>query len=133
MGLESIQNRYLDGRAVLNCGDATAGEIDEEVMKMLKGAYAEAKRLLAENREALDKIAAFLIEKETITGKEFMKIFREVKGIQEPEESEEDQTREREGRIVMKPLPDTSADKASEDPETGVTGKETPEMPADGE
>lgn len=133
MGLESIQNRYLDGRAVLNCGDATAGEIDEEVMKMLKGAYAEAKRLLAENREALDKIAAFLIEKETITGKEFMKIFREVKGIQEPEESEEDQTREREGRIVMKPLPDTSTDKASEDPETGVTGKETPEMPADGE
>ena len=100
---------------------------------MLKGAYAEAKRLLAENREALDKIAAFLIEKETITGKEFMKIFREVKGIQEPEESEEDQPREREGRIVMKPLPDTSADKASEDPETGVTGKETPEMPADGE
>ena len=85
MGLESIQNRYLDGRAVLNCGDATAGEIDEEVMKMLKGAYAEAKKLLAENREALDKIAAFLIEKETITGKEFMKIFREVKGIPEPD------------------------------------------------
>lgn len=106
MGLESIQNRYLDGRAVLNCGDATAGEIDEEVMKMLKEAYAEAKRLLAENREALDKIAAFLIEKETITGKEFMKIFREVKGIQDPEENEEDQPREREGRIAMKPVPD---------------------------
>ena len=106
MGLESIQNRYLDGRAVLNCGDATAGEIDEEVMKMLKEAYAEAKRLLAENREVLDKIAAFLIEKETITGKEFMKIFREVKGIQDPEENEEDQPREREGRIAMKPVPD---------------------------
>ena len=106
MGLESIQNRYLDGRAVLNCGDATAGEIDEEVMKMLKEAYAEAMRLLAENREALDKIAAFLIEKETITGKEFMKIFREVKGIQDPEENEEDQPREREGRIAMKPVPD---------------------------
>ena len=106
MGLESIQTRYLDGRAVLNCGDATAGEIDEEVMKMLKEAYAEAKRLLAENREALDKIAAFLIEKETITGKEFMKIFREVKGIQDPEENEEDQPREREGRIAMKPVPD---------------------------
>ena len=87
MGLESIQNRYLDGRAVLNCGDATAGEIDEEVMKMLKAAYAEAKRLLADNREALDKIADFLIEKETITGKEFMKIFREVKGLPEPEEN----------------------------------------------
>ena len=102
MGLESIQNRYLDGRAVLNCGDATAGEIDEEVMKMLKGAYAEAKKLLAENREALDKIAAFLIEKETITGKEFMKIFREVKGIPEPDEIEESSSTEREGRIVMK-------------------------------
>ena len=90
MGLESVQNKYLDGRAVLNCGDATAGEIDEEVMKMLKAAYAEAKRLLGENREALDKIAAFLIEKETITGKEFMKIFRQVKGIPEPAENETD-------------------------------------------
>ncbi len=103
MGLESIQNRYLDGRAVLNCGDATAGEIDEEVMKMLKGAYAEAKKLLAENREALDKIAAFLIEKETITGKEFMKIFREVKGIPEPDENETEGAEEREGRITMNP------------------------------
>ena len=110
MGLESIQNRYLDGRAVLNCGDATAGEIDEEVMKMLKSAYAEAKKLLAENREALDKIADFLIEKETITGKEFMKIFREVKGIPEPEEGEE-QDEEKQERIAMKPaeLPDNSA------------------------
>lgn len=86
MGLESIQNRYLDGRPVLNCGEATAAEIDQEVMKMLKAAYEEAKRLLTENREALDKIAAFLIEKETITGKEFMKIFREVQGIEEEEE-----------------------------------------------
>lgn len=78
MGLESIQNRYLDGRAVLNCGEATASEIDQEVMKMLKAAYEEAKCLLSENREALDKIAAYLIEKETITGKEFMDIFHEV-------------------------------------------------------
>lgn len=101
MGLESIQNRYLDGRAVLNCGDATAAEIDEEVMKMLKAAYEEAKRLLAENREALDKIAAFLIERETITGKEFMKIFREVKGLPEPDETEEKESAQ-EGRIMMK-------------------------------
>jgi cell division protease FtsH len=78
MGLESVQNRYLDGRAVLNCGEATASEIDQEVMKMLKKAYEEAKRLLSENRKALDRIAAFLIEKETITGKEFMEIFHEV-------------------------------------------------------
>ncbi len=89
MGLESIQNRYLDGRAVLNCGEATASEIDNEVMQMLKGAYEEAKRLLSENREALDKIAAFLIEKETITGKEFMEIFHKVQGIEEVEEPKE--------------------------------------------
>ena len=84
IGLESVQSRYLDGRPVMNCGEATAAAIDGEVMDMLKKAYKEAKRLLTENREALDKIAAFLIEKETITGKEFMKIFREVKGIEEP-------------------------------------------------
>ena len=105
MGLESIQNRYLDGRAVMNCGEATASEIDEEVMRMLKAAYEEAKKLLSENREALDKIAAFLIERETITGKEFMKIFREVKGIPEPESDSEGEAR-REERISMKPMED---------------------------
>ena len=77
IGLESVQNRYLDGRPVMNCGQETASEIDHEVMKMLKEAYEEAKKLLSEHRESLDKIAAFLIEKETITGKEFMKIFHE--------------------------------------------------------
>ena len=107
MGLESVQNKYLDGRAVLNCGDATAAEIDEEVMKMLKQAYAEAKRLLSENREALDKIAAFLIEKETITGKEFMKIFREVKGMPAPEEGQEEKIQTE--RISMKPVENTEA------------------------
>lgn len=106
IGLESVQHRYLDGRAVMNCGEATAAEIDKEVMEMLKKAYAEAKSLLTENREALDKIAAFLIEKETITGKEFMKIFREVKGIPEPEESQD----KKEDRIVMKPTENAEAD-----------------------
>lgn len=81
MGLESIENRYLDGRAVLNCGDATAAEIDKEVMAILKDCYKRAENLLADNREVLDKIAAFLVEKETITGKEFMDIFKEVKGL----------------------------------------------------
>ena len=80
MGLESVQHKYLDGRAVLNCGEATASEIDQEVMKMLKNSYEEAKRLLSENRKALDEIAAFLIDKETITGKEFMEIFHKVQG-----------------------------------------------------
>ena len=80
MGLESVQHKYLDGRAVLNCGEATASEIDQEVMKMLKASYEEAKKLLSENRKTLDEIAAFLIEKETITGKEFMDIFHKVQG-----------------------------------------------------
>ena len=93
MGLETKENQYLSGRTVLNCSDVTAAEIDQEVMIILKDSYEEAKRLLMENRDALDKIADFLIEKETITGKEFMKIFRKVKGLPEPEEkpAQEDQ------------------------------------------
>ena len=83
MGLEVQANQYLDGRPVMNCSDVTAAEVDQEVMKVLKESYEEAKRLLTEHREALDKIAEFLIEKETITGKEFMKIFHEVEGISE--------------------------------------------------
>ena len=85
IGLTTVEDQYLGGRATLNCGEATAAEIDQEVMKILKEAYDKALALLADNRDCLDKIAAFLIERETITGKEFMKIFREVKGIQEPE------------------------------------------------
>lgn len=81
MSLESVENRYLDGRAVLNCGDATAGQIDEEVMLILKAAYQTAIDLLKDNLEALDKISAYLIENETITGKEFMQIFNEVRGV----------------------------------------------------
>ncbi len=87
IGLETVQNRYLDGRAVLNCSDATATKVDTEVMRILKEAYQKAKTLLEENREILENIAEQLIEKETITGKEFMKIFRELKGIPEPEET----------------------------------------------
>lgn len=90
IGLATRENQYLGGRAVLNCSDKTEAEVDEEVMRILKDAYEEAKRLLSENREAMDKIAEFLIEKETITGKEFMKIFREVKGIPEPDENGEE-------------------------------------------
>ncbi|MCI5700455.1 MAG: ATP-dependent zinc metalloprotease FtsH [Lachnospiraceae bacterium] len=86
MGLASASSQYLDGRMILNCGDQTATEIDHEVMKMLKEAYDEAKRLLNENREVMDRIAEFLIQKETITGKEFMRIYRQVKGIPEPPE-----------------------------------------------
>lgn len=87
MSLESIENRYLDGRAVLNCGDSTAALIDEEVKNLLKICYEEAKGMLLEHRELLDEIAAFLFEEETITGKEFMKIFRRAKGLPDPEEN----------------------------------------------
>ncbi len=89
MSLASVEDQYLSGRAVLNCGDDTAAEIDKEVMSILKVAYDKAIELLSSNMECLDKIAAYLIEKETITGKEFMAIFNEVKGINQPEKSEE--------------------------------------------
>ena len=85
MGLASVENQYLDGRAALTCGEKTASEIDDEVLSIISGCYDEAKRLLSENREILDKISDYLYEHETITGKEFMKIFRELKGIPEPE------------------------------------------------
>lgn len=88
MGLASREDQYLSGRTVLNCSDETAADIDKEVMMILKEAYEEAKEMLRENRDALDAIAAFLIEKETITGKEFMKILRQIKGLPEPEEGE---------------------------------------------
>ncbi|MCI5878783.1 MAG: ATP-dependent zinc metalloprotease FtsH [Lachnospiraceae bacterium] len=84
MSLASVENQYLDGRAALNCGEQTASQIDQEVLQMINQSYEEAKRLLNENREVLDKIAEYLYEHETITGKEFMKIFRELKGIPEP-------------------------------------------------
>ena len=124
MGLESQENQYLTGRTVLNCGDATAADIDQEVMKILKNAYDEAIRLLSDDREAMDKIAAFLIEKETITGKDFMKIFREVKGLPEPEEKKEDG----EG------IPDTEhleKEDAAESPETAVAEEKENEAGAE--
>jgi cell division protease FtsH len=78
IGLESVQNRYLDGRAVLNAADATAAEVDKEVMRVLAECYDKAKEILTEHRQTLDKLADFLFEKETITGKEFMEIYNEI-------------------------------------------------------
>jgi len=86
IGLATVESKYLSGNATLNCADVTAAAVDEEVMKILADSYKKAKALLKDNRKVMDKLAEFLIEKETITGKEFMKIFREVKGIPEPEE-----------------------------------------------
>ena len=90
MGLATQEDRYLTGRAVLNCGDDTATEVDHEVMALMHRSYEEAKTLLSGHRKALDKIADYLIRKETITGKEFMKIFRAVeKGMDVPENLDE--------------------------------------------
>lgn len=90
IGLATIESQYLEGRATLNCSDKTAAEIDNEVVAILKESYETALRLLRENRELMDKLAEFLIEKETITGKQFMEIFRREKGIPEPEETIDD-------------------------------------------
>ena len=123
MGLATQENQYLTGRTVLNCGDATAAEIDTEVMRMLKEAYGEAKRLLAENRDAMDQIAEFLIEKETITGKEFMKIFRKVKGIPEPPEEEQ---HEEKTRMGMRQEPQRGPQQALQNPQV-------PQNPSNGQ
>ncbi|MBD5543240.1 MAG: ATP-dependent zinc metalloprotease FtsH [Lachnospiraceae bacterium] len=88
IGLATVESKYLDGTATMNCSDVTAAEVDTEVMRILKESYQKAKELLEENRDIMDKIAAHLIEKETITGKEFMQIFRKEKGIPEPEEED---------------------------------------------
>ena len=90
VGLESIESQYLDRRSVLNCSDVTASAVDDEVMNILKKCYKEAKKLLRDNRKLMDKIAEHLIEKETITGKEFMEIYRKEKGLPEPEEKKEE-------------------------------------------
>ena len=84
MSLETVESKYLDGSARLNCSDETAAMIDDEVKELLKECFAEAKKLLSENRDVLDEIAKYLYEKETITGKQFMEIYRKVKGIPEP-------------------------------------------------
>ena len=91
MGLATIESQYLEGRTALNCSDATAAEIDAEVVELLKESYEKALALLRENRELMDKLAEYLIEKETITGKEFMQIFRKEKGLPEPEEEKKDE------------------------------------------
>lgn len=89
VGLSTVESKYLDGREVMNCSDTTAAEVDREVVALLKESYEKAKKLLSENRELMDKLAAFLIERETITGKEFMEIYRKEKGIPEPEKKED--------------------------------------------
>ena len=123
IGLQTVESQYLEGRAVMNCSDVTAAEVDSEVMRILKECYDEALSLLRENRTILDKIAAYLIQKETITGKEFMKIYRQEKGIPEPEE-EPEESREpnaagwQEPHTAGKPAEESSRFGFREDPQT---------------
>ena len=125
MGLATVESQYLDGRASLTCSEMTAAEIDNEVMKLLRDSYKQAKKLLKENREIMDKLAAHLIEKETITGKEFMKIYRKEKGIPEPEEDET--AGKKDGEKAQEKL--TEAPKA----ETPVTEQTAQSVPAAGQ
>ena len=100
MGIENVQNRYLDGRPVSNCADATAAEVDKEVMRFLSTCYDKAKEILSKHRETLDKLAAYLFEKETINGKEFMDIYNKTEEIpivskeEEKEKEKEDELKE---------------------------------------
>ncbi len=94
MGLATVENQYLEGRASMTCGEQTAAQVDQEVLRIVTECYDKATGLLEENREILDKISDYLYEHETITGKEFMKIFRELKGLDDPEDKKEDTSAE---------------------------------------
>ena len=128
MQLESIQNRYLDGNRILNCSDQTAAEVDAEVQKLLADCYEKAKSIIRDHLDAMDKIAQFLIEKETITGKEFMKIYREVCNIPEPTEEEAEAAKRgriyatrAESALVGENVPVKSAGKEDASPEQEKT------------
>lgn len=97
MCLATVETQYLDGRAGLICGEDTSAEIDKEVLSIINSCYADATKLLEENRDILDRISEYLYEKETITGKEFMSMFREMKGIPEPNETEQEKNQSTEG------------------------------------
>ena len=107
MGLATVESEYLGGGARLTCSDRTAADVDTEIMETLKQCYEEAKEMLSGNRELMDKLAAHLIEKETISGKEFMKIYRQEKGIPEPEEDEAGKGKEAEDKESKQDFFDT--------------------------
>ncbi|MBQ8821455.1 MAG: ATP-dependent zinc metalloprotease FtsH [Lachnospiraceae bacterium] len=117
VGFATVESKYLSGTATLNCSDTTAAEIDAEVVAILKESYEKAKALLSENREIMDKLAEFLIEKETITGKEFMKIFRELKGLPDPEveKKEENSSKEKKDTSEVEAGEEASAEETAEE------------------
>ncbi len=125
MGLATVESQYLEGRVVLNCADVTAAAVDEEVRQILEGCYKEAKDILSENMEALDRIAGVLIQQETITGKEFMKLFREIRG-EEPEKTAAVQDKNAEPQAAL-PAETPAEEKAAEAP----AEEKTAEAPAD--
>ena len=115
IGLETVESRYLDGRVVMKCADETAASVDDEVMRILKESYEQAKNLLRDNREIMDKLAEYLIQKETITGKEFMEIYCKEKGIPVPEPKAESMKKKREEEALKAAENDVSAIAESED------------------
>ena len=117
VGLATVESQYLEGRTALNCSDETAAAIDEEVVTMIKESYDQALQMLRENRDLMDKLAAFLIERETITGKEFMEIFRREKGLPDPEEEKKDVT----GSEARMPAETKAADSAAKGSSVDVT------------
>ena len=140
VGLATVESQYLEGRTALNCSDETAAAIDEEVVAMIKESYDQALQMLRENRELMDKLAAFLIERETITGKEFMEIFRREKGLPDPEEEKkgtdpafqpltfEDSLQEAKEQTA--PVQDTAKEPA-ESAKEETSAQEKPESPQD--
>lgn len=123
MGLATVENEYLGGGARLTCSDRTAADVDTEIMELLRVCYEEAKTMLSGNRELMDKLAAHLIEKETISGKEFMKIYRQEKGIPEPEEkTEEEKAEEKKPEDFFKEDTFfTASARRKEEPESGTS------------
>lgn len=115
MCLATVQNQYLEGGAGLICGENTASQIDDEVLSIINSSYAEAMKLLDENREILDSISDYLYEKETITGKEFMKMFRDMKGLPDPdEENKEQETAQNDVTSATDPLLSNATDQPAD-------------------
>ena len=127
MGLATVESQYLEGRTVLNCADVTAAAVDEEVRGIIETCYQEAKRLLADNLEVMDKIAAYLIKEETITGRQFMKIYREAKGL-----PDEDTAKTAEEEVIQEYIPDEPASEpASKEPQDAGDAQAAEDVQAD--
>ena len=139
VSLATVERQYLEGRMSLTCSDETAAQIDTEVVAIIKESYEKALEMLRENRDVMDKLADFLIEKETITGKEFMKIFREVKGLPEPEEEKKDENKTDENKAEVLEGESEESKPATEEvvkeesvSEASVSDESTSEIPANG-